>query len=238
MNAWLKLNGSESFVPARNEAYIGVLLDDLVTKGVDEPYRMFTSRAEYRILLRQDDADVRLTPKSHAVGLATSERLERLTEKQNEIARITAFLSEYSATPAEINSLLESLDSTPVRHKTKLIDLVARPQVSISTLANAIPSLKESLSAISSRKAEIVEAAEIQIKYKGYIERERLVADKLQRLESVKIKRNFDYSSIQSLSTEARQKLSKIRPETIGQASRIPGVSPHDINVLLILLKR
>lgn len=239
INAHLKCNGDSEFILQRDEAYIGVLIDDLVTKGVDEPYRMFTSRAEYRILLRQDDADMRLTEKSYKIGLATKERFSLLQTKKSAVESFIDFTKETSVKPQEINSVLETNNSTPLKQSTKLYDLILRPQLNISILENFLPSVKEKVSKItSSRKEEIVEAAEIKIKYSGYIEREKMIADKLQRLENISIENKFDYENIQSLSTEARQKLNKIQPKTIGQASRIPGVSPNDINVLLVLSGR
>ena len=239
INAHLKCNGDSEFILQRDEAYIGVLIDDLVTKGVDEPYRMFTSRAEYRILLRQDDADMRLTEKSYKIGLATKERFSLLQTKKSAVESFIDFTKETSVKPQEINSVLEINNSTTLKQSTKLYDLILRPQLNISILENFLPSVKEKVSKItSSRKEEIVEAAEIKIKYSGYIEREKMIADKLQRLENISIENKFDYESIQSLSTEARQKLNRIQPKTIGQASRIPGVSPNDINVLLVLSGR
>lgn len=239
INAHLRCNGNSEFTLNRDEAYIGVLIDDLVTKGVDEPYRMFTSRAEYRILLRQDDADMRLTEKSYKIGLATKERFSLLQTKKSAVESFIDFTKETSVKPQEINSVLETNNSTTLKQSTKLYDLILRPQLNISILENFLPSVKEKVSKItSSRKEEIVEAAEIKIKYSGYIEREKMIADKLQRLENISIENKFDYENIQSLSTEARQKLSKINPKNIGQASRIPGVSPNDINVLLVLLGR
>lgn len=239
INAHLRCNGNSEFTLNRDEAYIGVLIDDLVTKGVDEPYRMFTSRAEYRILLRQDDADMRLTEKSYKIGLATKERFYLLQTKKSAVESFIDFTKETSVKPQEINSVLETNNSTTLKQSTKLYDLILRPQLNISILENFLPSVKEKVSKItSSRKEEIVEAAEIKIKYSGYIEREKMIADKLQRLENISIENKFDYENIQSLSTEARQKLSKINPKNIGQASRIPGVSPNDINVLLVLLGR
>ncbi|OKZ34993.1 MAG: tRNA uridine-5-carboxymethylaminomethyl(34) synthesis enzyme MnmG, partial [Bacteroides uniformis] len=215
-----------------------LFFDDLVTKGVDEPYRMFTSRAEYRILLRMDDADMRLTEKAWKLGLAKEERYKLLTEKREAVNRIIDFARNYSMKPALINPVLEQLGTTPLRQGCKLIDLINRPQITIENIAEHVSAFKRELDKISDRKEEIVEAAEILIKYEGYIGRERIIADKLARLESIKIKGKFDYNSIQSLSTEARQKLMKIDPETIAQASRIPGVSPSDINVLLVLCGR
>ena len=222
----------------RDEAYIGVLIDDLVTKGVDEPYRMFTSRAEYRILLRMDDADMRLTEKSWKLGLAQNDRYELLQKKREAIESLVQFTRNYSMKPALINPTLESLGTTPLRQGCKLLDLINRPQITIENMSEHVSALKRELDKITERKEEIIEAAEILIKYEGYIGRERIIADKLARLESIKIKGKFDYNSIQSLSTEARQKLVKIDPETIAQASRIPGVSPSDINVLLVLSGR
>lgn len=238
INAHINCHGGEPFTLARDEAYIGVLIDDLVTKGVDEPYRMFTSRAEYRILLRMDDADMRLTEKAWKLGLAKEERYKLLTEKREAVNRIIDFARNYSMKPALINPVLEQLGTTPLRQGCKLIDLINRPQITIENIAEHVSAFKRELDKISDRKEEIVEAAEILIKYEGYIGRERIIADKLARLESIKIKGKFDYNSIQSLSTEARQKLMKIDPETIAQASRIPGVSPSDINVLLVLCGR
>ncbi len=238
VNAALKCAGSEPLVMKRDESYIGVLIDDLVTKGVDEPYRMFTSRAEYRILLRQDDADARLTEKAYNLGLATRERYDWWKEKQAAVESIEEFCKIFSVKPREINSALEALGTTPLREGTRLYDLISRPQITIATLADIVPQLKEALNRPANRKEEISEAAEIQIKYKGYIERERMVAEKMHRLEDIKIKGRFDYSSMQQLSTEARQKLQSIDPETLAQASRIPGVSPSDINVMLVLMGR
>lgn len=238
INAHLKCNGNKEFVLSRNEAYIGVLIDDLITKGVDEPYRMFTSRAEYRILLRQDDADSRLTRKSYEIGLARKERVDLLTQKEDEINRLREFTSTFSIKPALINSFLETQGTSPLREGCKLVDLVNRPQLSFDSLRQAIPALQETIDKIPNRREEIVEAAEIQIKYSGYITREQQIADKLTRLENIKIKGKFDYMSIKTISTEARQKLTRIDPETIGQASRISGISPSDINILLVLLGR
>ena len=235
INAHINCHGGNPFILGRDEAYIGVLIDDLVTKGVDEPYRMFTSRAEYRILLRMDDADMRLTPKSYELGLANKPRFELMKTKKAEIDRILDFARNYSVKPDSINHVLEKLDTTPLRHGCKLIDLIIRPQITLENISHHISDLQELLGSISDRKDEIIEAAEILIKYSGYIERERQIADKLSRLDNIKIKGKFDYNSLQSLSTEARQKLTKIDPVTIGQASRIPGVSPSDINVLLVL---
>lgn len=238
INAHLKCNGNKEFVLSRNEAYIGVLIDDLITKGVDEPYRMFTSRAEYRILLRQDDADSRLTRKSAEIGLARKERVDLLTQKEEEISRLREFTSTFSIKPALINPFLETQGTSPLREGCKLVDLVNRPQLSFDSLHHAIPALQEAIDKIPNRQEEIVEAAEIQIKYNGYITREQQIADKLTRLENIKIKGKFDYMSIKTISTEARQKLTRIDPETIGQASRISGISPSDINILLVLLGR
>lgn len=238
INAHINCHGGSEFILARDEAYIGVLIDDLVTKGVDEPYRMFTSRAEYRILLRMDDADMRLTKKSWDLGLAKKERYDLLIEKKDEIERIIDFTRNYSIKSDIINPALERFGSTPLRHGCKLIDLINRPQISMEDMAKEIPDFSSELEKINDRKDEIKEAAEILIKYEGYIKRERMIADKLSRLENIKIKGKFDYNTIQSLSTEARQKLAKIDPETIAQASRIPGISPSDINVLLVLSGR
>lgn len=226
------------FTLARDEAYIGVLIDDLVTKGVDEPYRMFTSRAEYRILLRQDDADARLTERSYALGLASTERYQWWLQKKKHIEEIVNFANITNVSPRDVNAALESVGSTPLQHGCKLRELIARPGISIAWLAESLPSLKALISAPQNRKEEIAETSEIQIKYQGYIERERQAADKMHRLENIRIQGHFDYNSIQSLSTEARQKLTRINPETLAQASRIPGVSPNDINVLLVLMGR
>ena len=238
VNAALKCGGSEPFVMHRDESYIGVLIDDLVTKGVDEPYRMFTSRAEYRILLRQDDADARLTERSHRIGLATTERLNHWLKKKESIEEIEDFCTKYSVKAAYINKAIEELGSTKLQKGCKLVDLIARPQLTINSLSEHIPALKSLLDKITDRKEEIIEAAEVKLKYSGYIRREREIADKMQRLENIKIRGHFDYDTIQSISTEGRQKLKKINPETLAQASRIPGVSPSDVNVLLVLLKR
>lgn len=238
INAHINCHGGTAFELGRDEAYIGVLIDDLVTKGVDEPYRMFTSRAEYRILLRQDDADMRLTEKSYLLGLANNERYNILKNKQDKIESIINFAETYSIKPVYINNTLEQLGTTPLAHGCKLVDLIGRPQISLTGIAEFIPEFKTKLNAIQERKDEIIEAAEIKIKYKGYIEREKLIANKIHRLEAIKIKGKFNYSELQSLSTEARQKLEKINPETLAQASRIPGISPSDINVLLVLLGR
>ena len=238
INAHQNCHGGTPFTLARDEAYIGVLIDDLVTKGVDEPYRMFTSRAEYRILLRMDDADMRLTEKSYRLGLAQSDRYELLQKKRASIERIIGFARNYSMKPALINPALESLGTTPLRQGCKLIELINRPQVTVENIAEHVPAFRKELEQVTERREEIIEAAEILMKYEGYIGRERMIAEKLNRLESIKIKGKFDYASLQSLSTEARQKLERIDPETIAQASRIPGVSPSDINVLLVLCGR
>lgn len=237
-NAALKCVGTQELILGRDEAYIGVLIDDLVTKGVDEPYRMFTSRAEYRILLRQDDADMRLTEKSWNLGLAKNDRYQYLQEKKREIDKIWKFCQDFSIKANLINTALEQIGTTPLTRGCKLFDLIGRPQVTINNISEHIPSFKSMLNSIPNRKEEIIEAAEIGIKYKGYIERERQVAEKKQRLENIRIKGVFDYKNLQSLSTEARQKLIKIDPVTLAQASRIPGVSPSDINVLLVLMGR
>lgn len=238
INAALKCTGSEPFVLHRDEAYIGVLIDDLVTKGVDEPYRMFTSRAEYRILLRQDNADIRLTPYAEKFGLATAERLQRFHAKKNKIGEIIDFCKQYPIKPNDINAFLEAVGTTPLQRGCKLFDLINRPQLSLLKLADVIAPFKEFLAAITSDVEETIEAAEIEMKYHGYIARERAMADKMQRLENIKIRGHFDYDSITQLSTEARQKLTSIDPETLAQASRIPGVSPSDISVLLVLMGR
>ena len=238
INAALKCVGTEEFVMKRDESYIGVLVDDLVTKGVDEPYRMFTSRAEYRILLRQDDADRRLTERSFELGLATKERYDWWMEKKRRIEEIERFCKDFPIKPKLINGQLEALGTTPLQFGVKLEDLVARPQLNLHNLSEIIPELKELFDKLENRQQEIIEAAEIRIKYKGYIEREKLVAEKMHRLENIRIKGHFHYNNLQSLSTEARQKLTAIDPETLAQASRIPGVSPSDINVLLVLMGR
>lgn len=238
VNAALKCAGSEPLVMGRDESYIGVLIDDLTTKGVDEPYRMFTSRAEYRILLRQDDADARLTEKAYQLGLAKRERLDWWLEKKENIRKIIEFCDQTSVKPKDINSALEAIGTTPLRMGCKISDLIGRPQVSIKQLAEIIPELKEALDTPQNRKEEIAEAAEIRIKYKGYIEREKIVADKMHRLEDIRIKGRFKYSELHEISTEGRQKLEHIDPDTLGQASRISGVSPSDINVMLVLLGR
>ena len=238
INAHINCHGGEPFTLGRDEAYIGVLIDDLVTKGVDEPYRMFTSRAEYRILLRQDDADMRLTEKAYKLGLVKQDRYEKLCSKREAVNNIIEFAKKFSIKAALINDALVQLGTNPLSHGCKLIDLIIRPQITIESIAEYIPSFKELLNKITDRKEEIIEAAEVLIKYQGYIDRERMVADKIHRLESIRIKGKFDYNSLNSLSTEARQKLIKIDPETLAQASRIPGISPSDINVLLVLLGR
>lgn len=238
INAHINCHGGKEFTLARNEAYIGVLIDDLVTKGVDEPYRMFTSRAEYRLILRQDDADMRLTEKSYEIGLASSNRINQLQHKKEELTKLRSFLENYSIKPNAINEFLRSKQSSELKNGCKLSDLVLRPQLNITDLVEAIPALKQKTDLISSRKEEIIEATEVLLKYEGYIEREKLIAEKLQRLEHVALKGRIDYNSILSLSTEARQKLTKIDPDNIGQASRIPGISPSDVNILLVLLGR
>ena len=239
INAHINCHGGQPFILGRDEAYIGVLIDDLVTKGVDEPYRMFTSRAEYRILLRQDDGDMRLTEKSYQMGLAKQDRYDLLREKKESRDAIIRFAETYSVKPQYINSGLEKLGTAPLSHGCKLFDVVLRPQTTLENLADLVPALRAELDKVPvSRKEEIIEAAEILIKYSGYIKREQIIADKINRLENIRIKGKFDYNSIQSLSTEARQKLTRIDPDTIAQASRIPGISPSDINILLVLLGR
>lgn len=238
INAAINCFGGESFVLNRNEAYIGVLIDDLVTKGVDEPYRMFTSRAEYRILLRQDDADMRLTEKSYNLGLATAERYNWMAEKREKIQKLLDFTDRFSIKPALINDSLERLGTAPLRQGCKLSELIGRPQITVSNISECVLPFKNELNKIESRKEEIIEALEILIKYKGYIEREQMVADKMLRLENIKIQGVFDYDKLTQITIEARQKLKKINPTTLAQASRIPGVSPSDINVMLILLGR
>ena len=238
VNAALKSSGGGEFILHRDEAYIGVLIDDLVTKGVDEPYRMFTSRAEYRILLRQDDADARLTEKAYNIGLAKKDRYDWWMQKKEYIDRIIEFCKNAPVKPREVNAFLESIGTTPLREGCKIFDLIARPQINMANLSEISPQLKELLDAAPNRKEEITEAAEIKMKYKGYIEREKMIADKMHRLEDIKIRGRFKYSEMLQLSTEARQKLEKINPETLAQASRIPGVSPSDINVMLVLLGR
>lgn len=238
INAALKTDGKEDFVLRRNEAYIGVLIDDLVTKGVDEPYRMFTSRAEYRILLRSDNADTRLTEKSYRIGLATKERYERLQQKREKIEALKQFIENFSIKANLINEGLVALGTTPLTRGCKLSAIIERPQVTIETIAVYIQALKRELEKLGNDRDEIVEAAEIEIKYSGYIEREKELAEKMMRLENIRIKDKFNYNGIESLSTEARQKLTAINPETLAQASRIPGVSPSDINVLLVLARK
>ena len=238
INAHQNVQGGRPFTMARDESYIGVLIDDLVNKGVDEPYRMFTSRAEHRILLRQDNADTRLTERAYQFGLADSYRYQLYTEKHTAIAMLTDYLQTSSVKPAVVNTYLESVGATPLQQTTKLIDLVLRPQVSLADLLNVVPDLQEKITYIKRAREEVVESTEINIKYEGYIRREQLVAEKLQRLDRITIPASFDYNSLQSLSTEARQKLSHIRPATIGEANRIPGVSPNDISVLLVLMGR
>ncbi len=238
INAAICCTGGEPLVLHRDEAYIGVLIDDLVTKGVDEPYRMFTSRAEYRILLRQDDADARLTEKAYQLGVAKTDRFNWWMEKKQCIEEIERFCQTFPIKPRLINGALEAMGSTPLVYGCKLEDLITRPELNIDKLEEVIPELKEQLDRLPNRREEIKEAAEVHIKYKGYIERERIVADKMHRLENIRIKDHFNYNELQQLSTEARQKLTAINPETLAQASRIPGVSPSDINVLLVLLGR
>ncbi|MDD4972212.1 MAG: tRNA uridine-5-carboxymethylaminomethyl(34) synthesis enzyme MnmG [Paludibacter sp.] len=238
INAHINAHGGNEFTLGRNEAYIGVLIDDLVTKGVDEPYRMFTSRAEYRLLLRQDDADMRLTERGYAIGLASKNRHDQLLDKKEKQKVLTDFLKNTSIKPNDINDFLVSRDSSELKHGCKLSDLVLRPQLGIHDLATAIPSLQEKIEETGSKKEEIVEATEVLLKYEGYIEREKLIAEKLQRLEHINIFGRIDYATILSLSTEARQKLTRIAPETIGQASRIPGISPSDVNILLVMMGR
>ena len=238
INAHINCHGGEPFVLGRDEAYIGVLIDDLVTKGVDEPYRMFTSRAEYRILLRQDDADMRLTERAYKLGLVKQDRYDMLCSKREAVNGIIEYAKKFSIKAALINDALVKLGTAPLTHGCKLIDLIIRPQITIESIAEFVPPFKAMLDKITDRKEEIIEAAEVLIKYQGYIDRERLIADKIHRLEAIRIKGKFDYNSLNSLSTEARQKLIKIDPETLAQASRIPGISPSDINVLLVLLGR
>lgn len=238
INAAIRCGGGEPFILHRDEAYIGVLIDDLVTKGVDEPYRMFTSRAEYRILLRQDDADARLTEKAYNLGLAKRDRYDWWMQKKEATESIINFCATTHVKPKGINAALESLGTTPLREGCKLIDLVARPQINLQNLSELVPELKQLIASLPNRNDETAEAAEIKMKYKGYIERERIVADKMHRLENIKIKGHFNYLEMEQLSTEARQKLTKINPDTLAQASRIPGVSPSDINIMLVLMKR
>ena len=238
INAAIRCGGGEPFILHRDEAYIGVLIDDLVTKGVDEPYRMFTSRAEYRILLRQDDADARLTEKAYNLGLAKRDRYDWWMQKKEATESIINFCATTHVKPKDINAALESLGTTPLREGCKLIDLVARPQINLQNLSELVPELRQLIASLPNRNDETAEAAEIKMKYKGYIERERIVADKMHRLENIKIKGHFNYLEMEQLSTEARQKLAKINPDTLAQASRIPGVSPSDINIMLVLMKR
>ena len=238
INAALRCASSEPFVLKRDEAYIGVLIDDLCTKGVDEPYRMFTSRAEYRILLRQDDADARLTEKAYGIGLAKKDRYDRWMSKKGMIENIIDFCDSTTIHPKDINSALEAIGTTPLHFGCKIADLISRPQITVKQLADIVPELKEQLGKLNDRKEEIIEAAEVKIKYKGYIEREKIVAEKMRRLEDIKIKGHFRYDEISEISTEGRQKLQRIDPDTLAEASRIPGVSPSDINVLLVLLGR
>lgn len=238
VNAAIKCFGGEPFIMKRDESYIGVLIDDLVTKGVDEPYRMFTSRAEYRILLRQDDADARLTEKAYALGIAKRDRYDWWMEKKQAIDHLIDFCNTTSVKPSDVNAMLEKAGSAPLRMGCKMTELISRPQISINDLIATIPSLRNEVEKLPNRMDEIIEATEIKIKYKGYIEREKQVAEKMHRLENIHIRGHFDYDSIHELSTEARQKLIRINPETLAQASRIPGVSPSDINVLLVLMGR
>ena len=238
INAALFCGGSEPFVMKRDEGYIGVLIDDLTTKGVDEPYRMFTSRAEYRILLRQDNADARLTEKAYNLGIATRERYDHWLKKKAEIERIVGFCNSTNVKPRDVNAALESFGTTPMQFGSTIASLIARPQLGIKQLASAIPALQAALDTQDARQEEIVEAAEVLIKYDGYIKRERQIADKMHRLEDIRIKGHFKYDQLHEISTEGRQKLTRINPETLGQASRIPGVSPSDINVLLVLMHR
>ena len=238
INAAIACSGGEPFVMKRDESYIGVLIDDLTTKGVDEPYRMFTSRAEYRILLRQDDADARLTERAYQIGLATRHRYDHWMEKKESIERIISFCETTTVKANDINAALERWGTTPLNGSAKLVDLIARPQLNVLALADAVPELKAAIEETPNRKEEIVEAAEIKMKYKGYIEREKIVADKMRRLENIRIKGHFNYEELHEISTEGRQKLARINPETLAQASRIPGVSPSDINVLLVLMNR
>jgi tRNA uridine 5-carboxymethylaminomethyl modification enzyme len=238
INANLKIKGKKEFVLSRDQAYIGVLIDDLVTKGVDEPYRMFTSRAEYRILLRQDNADLRLTELSYKMGLADENRFELLKEKIESRDKIIKFIKEESISPKVVNPYLIQVGTTELKQKRKLFDVILRPQVKLADIAKLTPGLNEIIENIKHKKEEIVESAEVLIKYSGYIEREQQMADKLKRLEYIKIPEGFNFDEISSLSTEGRQKLKKIRPENIGQAARISGVSPSDIGVLLVYMGR
>lgn len=238
INAHINCHGGSEFTLRRDEAYIGVLIDDLITKGVDEPYRMFTSRAEYRILLRQDNADERLTRKGYELGLASRKRIDLLEKKEQEVARIVDFVTNFSIKADRINPFLERLGTSPLRQGVKLIDLITRPHIDLSVMAAGVEQLRNLLDSIENRKEEIIESADILIKYSGYIKREQVMADKLSRLEDIRIKDKFNYREIQSLSTEAREKLTSLNPETIAQAGRIPGVSPNDISVLLVLMGR
>ena len=238
INAALKCSGSKPFVMHRDESYIGVLIDDLVTKGVDEPYRMFTSRAEYRILLRQDNADQRLTPHAKRLGLISTEESERFETKQTAISDLIHFCQNHSIKPRFINEKLSAAGSTPLTYGCKLSELIARPELSVHALSTMIPAFRSYLKSIPSQTEEIIETAEIEIKYGGYIQRQQQEAEKMHRLENIRIRGHFNYNDIQQLSTEARQKLTRINPDTLAQASRIPGVSPSDINVLLVLMKR
>ena len=239
INAVLKIQGKPSFVLNRTQAYIGVLIDDLVTKGVDEPYRMFTSRAEYRILLRQDNADIRLTPLSHALGLASDERMKRVEEKRSYTGALSDFVTETSITPTEANALLEELQTPVLQQRVKLVSLLLRPDVSIQHLLSISPDMQERVSAIPDIiREEVVNATEIALKYQRYIEKEQDVAGRILKFEDVQLPADFDYFTLQSLSYEAREKLTKLKPRTIGQASRISGVSPADVSVLLIYMKQ
>ena len=238
INAAINCAGGEPFILGRDEAYIGVLIDDLVTKGVDEPYRMFTSRAEYRILLRQDDADMRLTERSYNIGLAKQDRYEKMKSKRESIQHLIGFAQSYAIKANLINDALQQLGTTPLVRGCKLSDLINRPQITLKNIAEFVPAFKNELDKLTDRKEETIEAAEIQMKYQGYIDREKIIADKIHRLESIRIKDKFDYDQLNSLTIEARQKLKKINPVTLAQASRIPGISPSDINVLLVLLGR
>ncbi|WP_314827018.1 tRNA uridine-5-carboxymethylaminomethyl(34) synthesis enzyme MnmG [Segatella baroniae] len=238
VNAALRCGGGEPFVMRRDESYIGVLIDDLTTKGVDEPYRMFTSRAEYRILLRQDDADARLTEKAYRLGVVTRARYDWWMQKKQDIDELMDFCRSFPIKPTEINGALEAIGTTPLRAGCKLIELVARPHINLKQLATIIPALREKLDSPENRKEEIAEAAEIKMKYQGYIDRERMIADKMHRLENIKIRGRFNYNELHEISTEGRQKLQRIQPDTLAEASRIPGVSPSDINVMLVLLGR
>jgi len=238
INASLKIRGDKEFVLGRDQAYIGVLIDDLVTKGVDEPYRMFTSRAEYRILLRQDNADERLTELSAKIGLAKEERVELLKVKRELVHSFIDFLKSYSVAPEDINEFLLRSGTSALKQKMKLIEVAKRPQVRLNELVEEVKGLQEIYESCGRRAGEIIEAVEIAIKYEGYIAREKLMADKIKRLERIKLDENFDYNRLTSISTEARQKLSRIKPTSIGQASRISGVSPSDISVLLIYMGR